>query len=154
MNKYLYISKLLPFINANKDFFLNTVAPNPRNLHFFISEDAPKNICRIFNDKFEKVPIKNITADLKKNSPYSVLFIEFEDSFVKEVTDCYAIAIAISSKRDIRLFTYERGENYIDKSIKYYVGEFNEDGTHANYGTTSAYRVSLFSGVIMGVLNK
>lgn len=153
MNKYFYFSNLLPFINANKEFFLNTVAISPDNLAYFISEDAPKHLCKIFNEEFEKVPIKNISADLKQNSKYNVLFVEFDDDYAQEITDCYAIAIAISPENDIRLFTYEKGESFLDKTPLHYVGEFKEDGTHTNYGTTSEKRVSLFSGKIMGVLN-
>ena len=53
MNKYLYISNLLEFINVNKEFFLKTVAPSPQNLRYFISEDAPKRICAAFKQPSE-----------------------------------------------------------------------------------------------------
>lgn len=154
MNKYLYFSKLLYIINANKELFLKTIAPDPRNLHYFLSTDVPKVLNKAFNQDFQQVPIKDITADIKKNSNCIVLFVEFDDSFVADIADCYAIAIAISPEDEIRLFTYEKGEDYLTKEETYYVGEFTDDSKHKNYGTTSEKRISLFSGVIMKVLNR
>ena len=156
MNKYLYIIKLLPLIDANKKFFLETIAPNPNNLHYFLSIDAPRIICKTFEEPLEEVPVKNITADLKQNSDHTVLFVEFSDNWPQEDTHCYAIAIAISPNNDIRLFTYEKGKNHAESNggEAYYVGEFLLDGSHINYGTTSEKRISLFSGVIMSVLNQ
>ena len=151
MNKYLYFSKMLYIINANKELFLKTIAPDPRNLHYFISTDVPKIINKAFNQDFGQVPIKNISADLKQNSLNTVLFVEFDDSFVEDITDFYAIAI--SPDDEIRLFTYEKGEDHLTKKEMYYVGEFTDDSKHKNHGTTSAKRISLFSGVIMNVLN-
>lgn len=153
MNKYLYILKLLPFINANKSFFLETIAPNPKNLEYFIKVDAPKILGKHFNEEVEEVPIKTISADLKQNSSHTVLFVEFDETWPEENTHCYAIALAISPENDIRLFTYEKGEKF-DGSAAYYVGEFDANGNHFNYGTTSEKRLSLFSGVIMQELNK
>ena len=109
-------------------------------------------ICERFSEEYEKVPVKNITADFE-HSQSIVLFVEFEDTFVKNVTDCYAIAIAISKDSEFRLFLYEKGESF-DGNETYYVGEFTKDDKHINYGTTSAKRVSLFSGKIMEILNK
>ena len=153
MNKYLYISNLLEFINVNKEFFLKTVAPSPQNLRYFISEDAPKRICAAFKQPSEIVPIKGITADLQINSDYKVLFVEFDPSFVSNITDCYAIAIAISPTNEIRLFTYEHGVSRMTNEVVYYTGEFKADHTNANYGAQSRYGMELFSGVIMSVLN-
>lgn len=153
MNKYLYILKLLPLINANKKFFLEKIAPNPKNLAYFIGIDAPKIISENFNDKAEEVPIKDITADLQQNSSNIVLFVEFDETWPEQNTHCYAIALAISPENNIRLFTYEKGQRF-DGSAAYYVGEFDAEGGHINHGTTSEKKISLFSGIIMQELNK
>lgn len=154
MNQHLYISNLLKFINANKQFFLETVAPNPNNLGYFISQDAPKRICDLLGDKYELVPVSAISANLKKDSNNNILFVQFADSFVQKDTDCYAIAIAISPENNIRLFTYEKGQHYIDGSPAYFVGEFDDKCSHKNYGTTREFSIAQFCGKIVEQLNK
>lgn len=152
MDNYLLVSNLLQIINANKELFLETIAPNPKNLEYLISVDAPQIVCEVHDEKYSKVPIKKISADLEVNSSYKVLFVEFSESFVKKDADAYAIAIAISPDNDIRLFDYEKGGAYISNQPKYFVGEFTLDNKYINHGSTSKKDMSLFSGMVIGVL--
>ena len=153
MNKYLYFRDLIKIIQANKQLFLERIAPNPNNLEYFMSEDVPKMVCAATNEPAIKVPLKSITANLQKDSDCNIYFVEFDDSFVTQSTDCYAIAISVDPQDSIRVFTYEKGEHF-DGSPAYYVGEFDIKGNHINYGTTSECRVSLFCGKVVEQLNR
>lgn len=154
MNKnYLLCSNLIKYIDANKELFLTKVAPSPTNLAMFVGQDAPKRIYSIYSVEYEPVKILNITANLKKDSDCIVLFVEFDESFVKENSDGRAIAVSISPENDIRLFVYEKGTSYATGEEVYYVCEYSRDGRHLNYGTTSEYRMSYFASKIMEVLN-
>lgn len=155
MNKnYLFCSNLIKYIDANKEFFLKTIAPVPSNLAIFVGQEAPKKIYSIYNVEYEPIKIVNITANVKQNSDCVVLFVEFDESFVKENSDGRVIAISISPENDIRLFVYEKGTSYMTGEEVYYVCEYSRDGRHLNYGSTSEYKISYFCGRIMEVLNE
>lgn len=155
MNKnYIYCSNLIKYIDANKELFLNTVAPNPSNLAIFIGQEGPKKIYSIYNVEYEPIKIVNITANVRKDSDCVVLFVEFDETFVRENSDGRALGISISPENSIRLFVYEKGTSYSTGEEVYYVCEYTLDGKHLNYGTTSEYRMSYFAGRIMEVLNE
>ena len=83
-----------------------------------------------------------------------VVFVEFDDDYVLEDTDNYAVAIAIT-KEDIRYFTYEKITDEEGKENQI-VGEivFSADGNneHKKYGNTPEYNISYFAGVIDNIL--
>jgi len=155
MNRYMYVKDMIKIINANKKLFLERIAPIPKNFEYFLSEDMPRMICKAYGGEEEKVVLKNIFADDKQNSKYFTIFVEFEDDFPQEIPQCYAIAVAIGPEDDIRLFTYEKGEDYMNKTPQYYVGEFDAEGKHYNYGTTNGVKqVYEFGAIVMEQLNK
>lgn len=153
MKKYLYTLKLLEFIEFNKEFFLEKVVPFTDSFEYFIAAIAPQKIAGAYGDEYTgPLPIKNIIADLKESTANTILFVEFADEYVVEPTDTYAIAISIDPNNNIRLFTYEKGESYLTKEEMYFVGEFDKNGKHSNYGTTEALDLYAFGDKVIAIL--
>ena len=150
---YYHTNLIMPaLIMANKEFFINKILPNPNNMQVFVEKESFKIAIKSYVGEGNKPKIKNITANTIKNR--FVVFVEFDDNYVLEDTDNYAIAIAIT-KEDIRYFTYEKMTDGEGKEIQV-VGEviFTDDGNNKNkkYGNTPEYNISYFAGVIDNIL--
>lgn len=151
---YYHTNLIIPtLIMANKDFFVKKILPNPNNMQIFIEKESFKIAIKSYVGEGNKPKIKNITANTIKGR--FVVFVEFDENYVLEDADNYAIAIAIT-KEDIRYFTYEKGTSEDDGSEIYNVGEFalGEEGSkeHLEYGKTPEYNISYFAGVIDNIL--
>ena len=151
---YYYSNYVIPtLIEANKDFFVKTILPNPNNMQIFIENEAFKFAIKNYTGDTVKPKIKNITANTINE--YFIVYVEFNDDFVLEDADNFAMAIAIT-KEKVRFFTYEKGTDLMTKEDTFFVGENkreNGDSSHLNYGQTSEYKISLLAGRIEEVLN-
>lgn len=150
---YYHTNLIMPaLIMANKEFFINKILPNPNNMQVFVEKESFKIAMKSFVGEGNKPKIKNVTANTIKNR--FVVFVEFDDDYVLEDTDNYAVAIAIT-KEDIRYFTYEKMTDEEGKENQI-VGEivFSTDGNneHKKYGNTPEYNISYFAGVIDNIL--
>ena len=140
-------------IMANKEFFVKKILPNPNNMQVFIEKESFKIAMKSYVGEGNKPKIKNITANTING--YFVVFVEFDENYVLEDKDNFAIAIAIT-KENIRYFTYEKETDISDGKELYIVGEFefSQEGTkdHKQYGNTPEYNISYFAGVIDNIL--
>lgn len=148
----MLVHELINVIESNKDFFLSTIAPNPKNMEYFISTDAPRIIFQEFKMDPMVVPIKSITGDIKKSTDKNILFVQFADEFVTDVLDSFAIAISIADNGHIRLFTFEKGASITGDEIAF-VCEYLFDGTHKNYGSVRDTSMLSFGQRVVDVLN-
>ena len=150
---YYHTNFIMPtLIMANREFFVKKILPNPNNMQVFVEKESFKIAMKSYVGEGNKPKIKNITANTIKDR--FVVFVEFDENYVLEDRDNYAVAIAIT-KEDVRYFTYEKmteGEN----TEIYMVGEVeltNEGtGEHKQYCKTPEYNVSYLAGVINDVL--
>lgn len=150
---YYHTNFIMPtLIMANREFFVKKILPNPNNMQVFVEKESFKIAMKSYVGEGNKPKIKNITANTIKDR--FVVFVEFDENYVLEDRDNYAVAIAIT-KEDVRYFTYEKMTEGDNTEI-YMVGEVeltNEGtGEHKQYGKTPEYNVSYFAGVINDVL--
>ena len=151
-HNYMFAHELIKVINSNKDFFLNTIAPNPKNMEYFISTDAPRIIFKEYNMSEMVVPVKSITGDIKQSTDKILLFIQFGEDFVNELLDSYALALSIADNGNVRLFTFEKGASMTGAEMGF-VCEYLFDGTHKNYGSVRDTSVLSFGQRVIDVLN-
>ena len=135
--------ELIKIITHNRDFFLQTIAPNPKNLEYFISTDAPKMVANAFDLPQQIVPIKSITGDIKKATDKNLLVVEFADEFVQDDLDNIAFIIVTEDSPTVRVFTFEKGRSVTGEPIAF-VGEFTPEDEHKNYGSTKDVSVQEF----------
>ena len=150
---YYHTNFIMPtLIMANREFFVKKILPNPNNMQVFVEKESFKIAMKSYVGEGNKPKIKNITANTIKDR--FVVFVDFDENYVLEDRDNYAVAIAIT-KEDVRYFTYEKMTEGDNTEI-YMVGEVeltNEGtGEHKQYGKTPEYNVSYFAGVINDVL--
>ena len=150
---YYHTNFIMPtLIMANREFFVKKILPNPNNMQVFVEKESFKIAMKSYVGEGNKPKIKNITANTIIDR--FVVFVEFDENYVLEDRDNYAVAIAIT-KEDVRYFTYEKMTEGDNTEI-YMVGEVeltNEGtGEHKQYGKTPEYNVSYFAGVINDVL--
>ena len=150
---YYHTNFIMPtLIMANREFFVKKILPNPNNMQVFVEKESFKIAMKSYVGEGNKPKIKNITANTIKDR--FVVFVEFDENYVLEDRDNYAVAIAIT-KEDVRYFTYEKMTEGDNTEI-YMVGEVeltNEGtGEQKQYGKTPEYNVSYFAGVINDVL--
>ena len=69
------------------------------------------------------------------------------------ITDSCAIAIAIDKKKNVRLFSFERGYDYFSNKEVYYVVETIQNGGRANYGCLEQNEIPYFCGKVVEILN-
>lgn len=150
---YYHTNLIMPtLIMANREFFVKKILPNPNNMQVFVEKESFKIAMKSYVGEGNKPKIKNITANTIKDR--FVVFVEFDENYVLEDRDNYAVAIAIT-KEDVRYFTYEKVTEDENKEI-YMVGEveLTAEGTgeHKQYGKTPEYNVSYFAGIINDIL--
>ena len=151
-HNYMFAHELIKVINSNKDFFLNTIAPNPKNMEYFISTDAPRIIFKEYNMPEMVVPVKSITGDIKQSTDKILLFVQFGEDFVNELLDSYALALSIADNGNVRLFTFEKSAS-ITGDERAFVCEYLFDGTHKNYGSVRDISMLSFGQRVIDVLN-
>lgn len=134
-----HVNKVIPnVILANKEFFLQNIIRNTKNMEYFITKDTYKKACNKMG-----VEVNNIKCHFTANviDDYFVVFVEFlENNNIK--------AIAFATKNNtIRYFTYDE-KNMVGewKIINDKVTEF------ISYQKTNSFKVSLFAGVIASIL--
>ena len=150
---YYHTNLIMPtLIMANREFFVKKILPNPNNMQVFVEKESFKIAIKSYVGEGNKPKIKNVTANTIKDR--FVVFVEFDENYVLEDRDNYAVAIAIT-KEDVRYFTYEKMTDENNTEI-YMVGEVeltNEGtGEHKQYGKTPEYNVSYFAGIISDIL--
>ena len=134
-----HINKVIPnTILANKEFFLQNIIREPKNMDYFITKDTYKKACNKMG-----LEVSNISCNFTANviNGFFVVFGEFlENNNIK--------AIAFATKNNtIRYFTYDE-KNMVGewKIINDKVPEF------ISYQKTNSFKVSLFAGVIASIL--
>ena len=152
-HNYMFAHELIKVINSNKDFFLNTIAPNPKNMEYFISTDAPRIIFKEYNMPEMVVPVKSITGDIKQSTDKILLFIQFGEDFVNELLDSYALALSIADNGNVRLFTFEKGASMTGAEMGF-VCEYRYDGSHVNYGGMANVNMMDFFNRVVEVLKE
>lgn len=141
---YYHTNVVIPnMIIANKEFFVNKIIKDSRNMEYFITKDTYNKACS--KKGATNNPIEcNLTAN--ETAGYFVVFTEFSADYG---TDTKAIAVAVKGDK-VRYFTYEVDNN------KYFVGEYQLEsdhvGNHLNYGQTSEYKMSYFAGKVASYL--
>ncbi len=148
---YMLGRELIKIITHNRDFFLQTIAPNPKNLEYFISTDAPKMVANAFDLPQQIVPIKSITGDIKKATDKNLLIVEFADEFVQDDLDNIALIIVTGDSPNVRVFTYEKGRSVTGDPIAF-VGEFTPEDEHKNYGSTREVNIRDFFERVVSIL--
>ncbi len=134
-----HINKVIPnTILANKEFFLQNIIREPKNMDYFITKDTYKKACNKFGEEVGDIKCR-FTANVIDD--YFVVFGEF-------LGDNNTKAIAVATKDNaIRYFTYD---------VNSQVGEWqivNDKVTEfKNYQKTSSYKMSLFAGVVASIL--
>ena len=152
---YFHTNIIMPsLMMANKDFFIKKILPNPNNLQIFIEKESFKIAIKNYEGEGVKPKVKKVTANTI--AEYFVVFVEFDDDYVLEDTDNYAVAIAIT-KEKMRYFTYEKRTDESTNDDICIVGELelnnNEIGKHIEYSKTIEYNIGYFAGNIEDVLN-
>ena len=119
---YYHTNFIMPtLIMANREFFVKKILPNPNNMQVFVEKESFKIAMKSYVGEGNKPKIKNITANTIKDR--FVVFVEFDENYVLEDRDNYAVAIAIT-KEDVRYFTYEKmteGDKVYNQSVEVYV---------------------------------
>ena len=122
-------------ILANKEFFLQNIIREPKNMDYFITKDTYKKACNKMG-----LEVSNISCNFTANviNGFFVVFGEF-------LNINRGIAIAIKDNI-IRYFTYTKQEVGEWQIVNDKVTEFK------NYQKTSSYKMSLFAGVVASIL--
>lgn len=131
-----HINKVIPnTILANKEFFLQNIIREPKNMDYFITKDTYKKACNKMG-----LEVSNISCNFTANviNGFFVVFGEF-------LNINRGIAIAIKDNI-IRYFTYTKQEVGEWQIVNDKVTEFK------NYQKTSSYKMSLFAGVVASIL--
>lgn len=131
-----HINKVIPnTILANKEFFLQNIIREPKNMDYFITKDTYKKACNKMG-----LEVSNISCNFTANviNDFFVVFGEF-------LNINRGIAIAIKDNI-IRYFTYTKQEVGEWQIVNDKVTEFK------NYQKTSSYKMSLFAGVVASIL--
>ena len=131
-----HINKVIPnTILANKEFFLQNIIREPKNMDYFITKDTYKKAC---NKMW--LEVSNISCNFTANviNGFFVVFGEF-------LNINRGMAIAIKDNI-IRYFTYTKQEVGEWQIVNDKVTEFK------NYQKTSSYKMSLFAGVVVSIL--
>lgn len=131
-----HINKVIPnTILANKEFFLQNIIREPKNMDYFITKDTYKKACNKMG-----LEVSNISCNFTTNviNGFFVVFGEF-------LNINRGMAIAIKDNI-IRYFTYTKQEVGEWQIVNDKVTEFK------NYQKTSSYKMSLFAGVVASIL--
>lgn len=131
-----HINKVIPnTILANKEFFLQNIIREPKNMDYFITKDTYKKACNKMG-----LEVSNISCNFTANviNGFFVVFGEF-------LNINRGMAIAIKDNI-IRYFTYTKQEVGEWQIVNDKVTEFK------NYQKTSSYKMSLFAGVVASIL--
>ena len=131
-----HINKVIPnTILANKEFFLQNIIREPKNMDYFITKDTYKKACNKMG-----LEVSNISCNFTANviNGFFVVFGEF-------LNINRGIAIAIKDNI-IRYFTYTKQEVGEWQIVNDKVTEFK------NYQKTSSYKMSIFAGVVASIL--
>ena len=131
-----HINKVIPnTILANKEFFLQNIIREPKNMDYFITKDTYKKACNKMG-----LEVSNISCNFTANviNGFFVVFGEF-------LNINRGMAIAIKDNI-IRYFTYTKQEVGERQIVNDKVTEFK------NYQKTSSYKMSLFAGVVASIL--
>lgn len=131
-----HINRVIPnTILANKEFFLQNIIREPKNMDYFITKDTYKKACIKMG-----LEVSNISCNFTANifNGFFVVFGEFLN---------INRGIAIATKDNtLRYFTYTKQE----------VGEWligsDRLGEFKKYQKTSSYKMSLFAGVVASIL--
>ena len=131
-----HINKVIPnTILANKEFFLQNIIREPKNMDYFITKDTYKKACNKMG-----LEVSNISCNFTANviNGFFVVFGEF-------LNINRGIAIA-TNDNTLRYFTYTKQE----------VGEWligsDRLEEFKKYQKTSSYKMSLFAGVVASIL--
>ena len=131
-----HINKVIPnTILANKEFFLQNIIREPKNMDYFITKDTYKKACNKMG-----LEVSNISCNFTANviNGFFVVFGEF-------LNINRGIAIAIKDNI-IRYFTYTKQEVGEWQIVNDKVTEFKK------CQKTSSYKMSLFAGVVASIL--
>ncbi|MCL2085792.1 hypothetical protein FWH09_02575 [Candidatus Saccharibacteria bacterium] len=138
---------------GDRDFFVKTILPSPKNMKTFISDAMWGRVC-----KSKNIPSTKLTITLsarKTATGYHVVFVEFGEEFANMPTESRVIAFA-SDGSDLRYFTYEMGGNMLDKNTEWFICGWEpiEQGgiRHLNFGSHKQMSKARFAAKVEDLL--
>lgn len=104
---FVLVQNLLRTLNDNnKKYFLTQIFPNGEVLKNAISNEISDAIYIKNGLRRLKVPIKNVGYSYGEGVvDYTIAILEFDKAFVNREFDSYMVAIAVSDKGEIRVFS-------------------------------------------------